>query len=176
MEEVVHEMFSEEQVEKRVEELAEQISRDYSGKTVHMVCILRGSVFFFTELAKRMTVPVTMDFMAASSYGDSTESAGSLEVRKDLDDPLDDLHVLVVEDIIDSGNTLSKIKKMLMGRRAASLKVCTLLDKPARRETEVEVDYVGFQVPDVFVVGYGLDYAQRYRNLPYIGELEFIKE
>lgn len=176
MKEIVHEMFSEEQVEKRISELAEQISRDYSGKTVHMVCILRGSVFFFTELAKKMTVPVTMDFMAASSYGDSTESSGSLEVRKDLDDPLDDLDVLVVEDIIDSGNTLSKIKKMLMGRRAASFKVCTLLDKPARRETEVEIDYVGFQVPDVFVVGYGLDYAQRYRNLPYIGELEFVKQ
>ncbi|MBR1743033.1 MAG: hypoxanthine phosphoribosyltransferase [Lachnospiraceae bacterium] len=176
MKEVVHEMFSEEQIEKRIAELAEQISRDYSGKKVRMVCILRGSVFFFTELAKRMTIPVTIDFMAASSYGDSTDSSGSLEVRKDLDDPLDDLDVLVIEDIIDTGTTLRKIKKMLMGRNAASLKVCTLLDKPARRETEVEVEYIGFTVPDEFIVGYGLDYAQRYRNLPYIGRLEFIEE
>lgn len=173
--EIVHEMFSEEQVTKKIADMAEQISRDYVGKTVHLVCILRGSVFFFTELAKRITVPITMDFMAAASYGDSMNS-GSLEVHKDLDDPIDGKDVLVVEDIIDSGNTLSKIKKMLIGRHAASLKICTLLDKPARRETEIEVDYTGFTIPDEFVVGYGLDYAQRYRNLPYIGTLEIIEE
>lgn len=176
MKEVIHEMFSEEQVEKRIAELAEEISRDYQGKTVHLVCILRGSVFFFTELAKRITVPITMDFMSASSYGDSTDSSGSLEVRKDLDDPIDEKDVLIIEDIIDSGNTLDKIKKMLEARNSASLRICTLLDKPARRETEVKVEYTGFVIPDEFVVGYGLDYAQRYRNLPYIGRVEFIEE
>ena len=176
MKEVVHEMYSEEQVDKRIAELAEEINRDYQGKSVHLICILRGSVFFFAELAKRITVPVTMDFMAASSYGDSTESSGNLEVRKDLDDPLDGKNVLIVEDIIDSGNTLDKIKKMLSARNAASLRICALLDKPARRETEVAIEYTGFVIPDEFIVGYGLDYAQRYRNLPYIGRLEFIEE
>ncbi|MDD7402550.1 MAG: hypoxanthine phosphoribosyltransferase [Butyribacter sp.] len=176
MKELIHEMLSEKQVEEKIEELAQQLSRDYEGKTLHLICILKGSVFFFTELAKRVTVPVTIDFMAVSSYGDGTESSGTLNVRKDLDEDIAGLECLIVEDIIDSGNTLSRTKKMLAERNPASLKICTLLDKPERRETQVDVDYTGFVIPDKFVVGYGLDYAQKYRNLPYIGVLEFVEE
>lgn len=176
MKEVIHEMFSEEQVEERIAQIAEQLNKDYNGKSLHLICILRGSIFFFTELAKRLTMPVTMDFMSASSYGDETFSSGKLKIMKDLDDSIEGLECLIVEDIIDSGNTLSKVKKMLLARNPASLRICTLLDKPARRKVEIEVEYVGFVIPDEFVVGYGLDYAQRYRNLPYIGILEFIEE
>lgn len=176
MREIIHEMLSQRQVEERIEALAQQLNRDYAGKTLHMICILKGSVFFFTELAKRITIPVTIDFMTVSSYADGTESSGNLEVLKDLDETLDGRDCLIVEDIIDSGNTLSMTRKMLLARNPASLKICTLLDKPERRETNVEVEYVGFVIPDKFVVGYGLDYAQKYRNLPYIGELEFVEE
>lgn len=176
MKEVVHELFSEEQVKERVLEIAEELNKEYAGKPLHLICILRGSVFFFAELAKRLTMPVTIDFMAASSYGNGTTSSGKLEVLKDLDDSIEGLHCLVIEDIIDSGNTLSMVRKILLARNPASVKICALLDKPARRETEVEVEYVGFEIPDQFIVGYGLDYAQRYRNLPYIGVLEFIEE
>lgn len=175
MKEVIHKMISKEQVEERICEIAEQLNRDYAGETLHMICILRGSVFFFSQLAMAVTVPVTMDFMAISSYGESTMHSG-LEVRKDLDEELEGRHVLIVEDIIDSGNTLSLVKRMLAARNPASLKICTLLDKPERRETPVEVEYTGFEIPDKFVVGYGLDYAQRYRNLPYLAEIEFVEE
>ena len=173
MREVVHEMFSEEQVNQKVMELAEQINRDYEGKSIHLICILKGSIFFCCELAKRLTIPVTIDFMQVSSYGNDTRSSGKLLIKKDLEESIEGLDVLIVEDIIDSGNTLSLTQKMLADRKPASLKLCTLLDKPARRETEVKVDYTGFTIPDEFVIGYGLDYAQRYRNLPYIGILEF---
>ncbi len=176
MKEIVHEMYSEQQVEDRVSEIAAQISKDYEGKKIHMICILRGSVFFFSELAKKITLPVTIDFMSVSSYGNGTESTGSLEVRKDLDDDIDGKDVLVVEDIIDTGNTLWMIQKILQARNTASLRICTLLDKPDRRETKVHIDYTGFVVPDEFIVGYGLDYAQKYRNLPYIGRLEFVED
>lgn len=176
MKEVIHEMLSEEQIEKKVIELAEQLDKEYAGKTLHLICILKGSVFFFTELAKRITVPVTMDFIAVSSYGQGTSSSGELEIRKELDEMIEGRDCLIIEDIIDSGNTLSMTKKMLLARNPASLKICTLLDKPERRETEVEVEYTGFVIPDKFVVGYGLDYAQKYRNLPYIGVLEFVEE
>ena len=125
------------------------------------------------ELAKRITVPVTMDFMSASSYGSSTKSSGVVKIVKDLDEPLKDRHVIIVEDIVDSGRTLSYLIKMLEDREPASIKLCTLLDKPERRVTDVKVDYTGFEIPDEFVVGYGLDYDQRYRNLPYIGVVEF---
>lgn len=175
MKEIIHELISEEQVEERIREMAEQLSRDYAGKTLHMICILKGSVIFFSQLAKAVKIPVTMDFMATASYGEETVSSG-LEVRKDLDEDLDGRHVLIVEDIIDTGNTLSMVRKMLNARNPESLKICTLLDKPERRETEVEVEYVGFEIPDKFVVGYGLDYAQRYRNLPYVGEIEFAED
>lgn len=176
MKEVVHELFSEEQVKERISEIADALNKEYAGKSLHLICILRGSVFFFADLARRLTMPVTMDFMAASSYGDSTTSSGKLEVLKDLDDPLEGKDCLVIEDIVDTGNTLSLVKKILLARNPASLKICALLDKPASRQTEIEAEYTGFEVPDQFVVGYGLDYAQKYRNLPYIGILEFIED
>lgn len=173
MAESVRTLLSEEEVDKRIEELGAEISRDYAGQTVHMVCVLKGASFFMCELAKRITVPVTIDFMSASSYGSSTKSSGVVKIVKDLDEPLKDKNVLVVEDIVDSGRTLSYLLKMLGDRGPASIKLCTLLDKPERRVTDVKVDYTGFEIPDEFVVGYGLDYDQRYRNLPYIGVVEF---
>lgn len=173
MSEKIHVMIDEQQVEERVRQMAAQISKDYQGKTLHLICILKGSVFFACELAKRITVPVTLDFMSASSYGDGTESCGRVKIVKDLDEPLEGREVLVVEDIIDSGRTLSYLLQVLTLRNPASLRLCTLLDKPDRRVTEVQVDYTGFAIPDEFVVGYGLDYAQKYRNLPYIGRVEF---
>ena len=165
-------LISEEEVQKRVRELAAQISKDYEGESVKLICILKGSVFFTCELAKRITVPVTIDFMSVSSYGNSRESSGIVKIAKDLDEPILDKEVLVVEDIIDSGKTLNHLKPMLESRNPASLHLCTLLSNPDRREVEVPVRYIGFEVPDEFVVGYGLDYAQKYRNLPYIGVAE----
>lgn len=162
-------MISEEKVEQRVCELANQINEDYVGKELHLIIILKGSVFFACELAKRITVPVTMDFMSASSYGNGMVSAGKITVRKELDEDIAGKEVLIVEDIVDSGNTLFYLKKLLMARSPESLKIVTLLDKPACRTTEIKIDYCGFEIPDKFVVGYGLDYAQHYRNLPYIG-------
>lgn len=173
MKEVVHEMFSESQVEERVAQIAAELNERYEGKSLHMIGVLKGSVFFFTDLARRLNMPVTMDFISASSYENGTVSRGKLEILKDLDDTIDNRHCLIVEDIIDTGNTISKVKKMLLARNPASIEVCALLDKPARRETEVDIEYIGFEVEDEFVVGYGLDYAQKYRNLPYIGILEF---
>ena len=173
MAESVRTLISEEDVDKRIEELGAKISADYAGQTVHLVCVLKGAVFFMCELAKRITVPVTMDFMSASSYGSSTKSSGVVKIVKDLDEPLKDKNVLIVEDIVDSGRTLSYLIKMLGDREPASIKLCTLLDKPERRVTDVKVDYTGFEIPDEFVVGYGLDYDQRYRNLPFIGVVEF---
>ena len=176
MAETIREMISEEKVDERIRELGRQISEDYAGKQIHLICVLKGGVFFMCELAKRINVPVSMDFMAASSYGNEVKSSGQLMITKDLDDDIDGRHCLIVEDIIDSGNTLSKICGLLAARNPASLKIATLLDKPDRREVDVEVDYTGFVVPDKFIVGYGLDYAQKYRNLPYLGEVEFVDE
>ena len=166
-------MFTEEEVDKRIREIGAQISKDYAGKTVHLVCVLKGGSFYLTELAKRITVPVTLDFMSASSYGSSTKSSGVVKIVKDLDEPLKDKDVIIVEDIVDSGRTLSYLIKMLGDRGPNSIRLTTLLDKPDRRVTDVKVDYTGFVIPDEFVVGYGLDYDQRYRNLPYIGVVEF---
>lgn len=174
MNEIIHEMITEKQITEKILQIASQINEDYKGKKVHLICILKGSVFFCCELAKRLEVPVTIDFMAVSSYGNSTESSGRLSVTKDLDEPIDERHCIIIEDIIDTGSTLSLTKKMLLARGPASIKICALLDKPDRRKTEIEAEYTGFIVPDKFVVGYGLDYAQKYRNLPYIGELEFV--
>lgn len=166
-------LLSEEEVNTRINQVAAQISKDYEGKEVHLICILKGGVFFTCELAKRLTVPVSMDFMSVSSYGDDTKSSGVVRIVKDLDEPLTDLHVLIVEDIIDSGRTLSYLIEVLKQRGPASIHLCTLLDKPERRvKKQVKVDYTCFTIPDEFVVGYGLDYAQKYRNLPYIGVVE----
>ncbi len=172
MAEKISVLIPEEKVDRRIEELGRQISKDYEGKSVHLICVLKGSIFFTCELAKRITVPVTLDFMSCSSYGADTKSSGVVKLVKDLDEPLEGKHVIVIEDIVDSGRTLSYLLEILGARKPASLKLCTLLDKPDRRVTEVKVDYTGFEIPDEFVVGYGLDYAQRYRNLPYVGVIE----
>ena len=174
MAETIRELISEEKIDKRIAELGRQISEEYAGKQIHMICVLKGGVFFLCELAKRLSVPVTLDFMCVGSYGDGTKSSGIVKITKDLDESLEGKDVLVVEDIIDSGRTLSYLLEVLKKRGPKSMKLCTLLDKPDRREVEnVEVDYLGFEIPDEFVVGYGLDYDQRYRNLPYIGVLSF---
>lgn len=175
MAETIRELVSEEEVEKRVCELGRQISEDYAGRQVHLICVLKGGVFFMCELAKRITVPVSMDFMSVSSYGDGTASSGVVKIAKDLDESLEGKDVLIVEDIIDSRRTLSYLIQILEKRGPKSLKLCTLLDKPERRVKPVTVDYVGFNIPDEFVVGYGLDYAQKYRNLPYIGVVEGVE-
>lgn len=166
-------LIEEADVDKRIEEIGRKISEDYAGRSVHLVCVLKGGAFFMCELAKRIAVPVSMDFMAVGSYGDGTTSSGVLKIKKDLDESIEGKDVLIVEDIIDSGNTLYKLTNMLQARNPKSVEVCTLLDKPDRREAEVDVKYTCFSIPDEFVVGYGLDYAQLYRNLPYIGVVEF---
>ncbi len=173
MAERIEVLLSEEQVNKRIKEIGEQISKDYADKEVHLVCVLKGGSFFMCELAKRITVPVFLDFMSVSSYGSDTKSSGVVKIIKDLDESVTNKNVLIVEDIVDSGRTLSYLQDMLKQRGAADVKLCTLLDKPERRVVDVEVDYVGFQIPDEFVVGYGLDYDQKYRNLPYIGVVKF---
>lgn len=173
MAEHVRVLLAEEEVDRRIQEIGDQISKDYEGKEVHLICVLKGGAFFMCELAKRITVPVSLDFMSVSSYGSSTKSSGVVKIVKDLDEPLKDKDVLVVEDIVDSGRTLSYLLDMLKDRGPKSVKLCTLLDKPERRVVDVNVDYTCFQIPDEFVVGYGLDYDQKYRNLPYIGVVEF---
>jgi len=172
MEDKISVLIPEEKIAQRINELAEQISKDYEGKQVHLICILKGSIVFSCDLAKRLTVPVTFDFMSVSSYGNETVSSGRVRILKDLDESIQGKDVLIVEDIIDSGRTLAYLKDLLSSRGPASLNICTLLDKPDRRETEVEVKYVGFEIPDKFVIGYGLDYNQFYRNLPYVGVVE----
>lgn len=169
-------MIPEHEVDAKIAEIGKRISEEYAGQSVHLLCILKGSVFFVCELAKRITVPVTLDFMQVSSYGAETKSSGVVRLSKDLDEPLNDKNVIIVEDIIDSGRTLSHLVKLLAQRHPKTLKICTLLDKPSRRVVDVDVQYTGFQIPDEFVVGYGLDYAQKYRNLPYIGVIEFVEE
>ena len=172
MSEKIRVLLSEEEVDSRIREIAAKISRDYAGKEIHLICDLKGGVFFTCELAKRITVPVTLDFMSVSSYGDDTKSSGVVKIVKDLDQPLEGKNVLIVEDIIDSGRTLSYLIDILGKRKPESIHLCTLLDKPERRVRDVKVDYSCFNIPDEFVVGYGLDYAQKYRNLPFIGVVE----
>ena len=174
MVEKIRVLLTEETVDARIREIGEQISRDYAGRQVHLVCVLKGGSFFMCELAKRITVPVSMDFMSVSSYGSATKSSGVVRIVKDLDEPLKDRDVIIIEDIVDSGRTLSYLIEMLRDRHPRSLSLCTLLDKPDRRVVPVQVDYTGFQIPDEFVVGYGLDYDQKYRNLPYIGIVELV--
>ena len=172
MAEKIKVLISEEEVDPRIRELGEKISKEYEGKQIHLICVLKGGVFFMCELAKRITVPVSMDFMCVGSYGDGTKSSGVVRLAKDLDESIENKEVLIVEDIIDSGNTLYYLMDVLRQRKPASLRLCTLLDKPDRRVKDVHVDWTGFEIPDEFVVGYGLDYAQKYRNLPYIGVVE----
>lgn len=173
MAERIEVLLTEEEIDKRIQEIGNQISQDYAGKQVHLVCVLKGGSFFMCELAKRITVPVSIDFMSVSSYGGYTESSGVVRIVKDLDEPLADRHVIVIEDIVDSGRTLSYLLDMLRSRGPLDVRLCTLLDKPDRRVVDVKVDYTGFEIPDEFVVGYGLDYDQKYRNLPYIGMVKF---
>ncbi|MEE3420962.1 MAG: hypoxanthine phosphoribosyltransferase [Lachnospiraceae bacterium] len=167
-------LIPEERVEARIRELGEQISSDYAGRSIHMICVLKGGVYFMTALSKRISedVPVTLDFMSVSSYGDDTKSSGVVKIVKDLDQPIEGKDVLIVEDIIDSGRSLYYLTGLLRDRHPASLHLCTLLDKPDRRVKEVKVDYEGFVIEDKFVVGCGMDYQQKYRNLPYIGVVE----
>lgn len=162
-------MFTEEQITNRIKELGAQISKEYEGKEVTLICILKGASVFACELAKRITVPVQMEFMRVSSYGNETVSSGVVKIIQDLDEPIRGKNVIVVEDIIDTGRTMHYLLEILQHRGPETLKLCTLLDKPDRRVTEVKMDYNGFVIPDEFIVGYGLDYAEKYRNLPYIG-------
>lgn len=173
MDDKIRVLLSEEEVAARIKEVAEQVSKDYEGKKLHLICILKGGVFFTCELSKRITLPLTMDFMSVSSYGSGTVSSGIVKIVKDLDDPIEGKDVLIVEDIIDSGNTLSYLIEVLKQRNPNSIELCTLLDKPERRvKKQVQVKYTCFTVPDEFIIGYGLDYDQIYRNLPYIGVIE----
>ncbi len=167
-------LLSEEQIQNRVREMGRQIAKDYEGKNPTMICILKGAIMFYTDLLRNMDIPLSMDFMAVSSYGNKTKSSGEVEIRKDLNTSIENKHVIIVEDIVDSGFTLSYLTRMLASRGAASIKLCTLLDKPNHRAPGVtlKADYSGFEVGNEFVVGYGLDYAECYRNLPYIGILK----
>ena len=162
-------LFTQEQLAQRVQEIADQITADYQGKEITLVSVLRGSFVFMADLCRRIDLPCTVDFMSVSSYGSGTSSTGQVQITKDLSGDISGRHLLVVEDILDSGNTLSYLLKLLEQRKPASIRLCTLLDKPDRRVKPVEVHYSGFTIPDAFVVGYGLDYAEKYRNLPYIG-------
>ena len=165
-------LFSEEQLKNRVREIAQQITADYQGKEIMLISVLRGSFVFMADLCRAIDLPCTLNFMAVSSYGKGTKSSGQVQITKDLSEDISDRHIIVVEDILDSGNTLSYLLKILENRHPASIRLCTLLDKPDRRVKPVEVHYSGFTIPDAFVVGYGLDYAEKYRNLPYIGILK----
>ena len=166
-------LLTEEEVNKKISEVAAQINKDYEGKEVHLICILKGGVFFTCELAKRLTIPVSLDFMSVSSYGSGTKSSGVVKIIKDLDEQLEGKNVIIVEDIIDSGRTLAYLIEVLKQRNPKNIELCTLLDKPERRvKKQVQVKYTCFTIPDEFVVGYGLDYDQKYRNLPYIGVVE----
>ena len=165
-------LFSQQQLEERVDQIAQEITRDYAGKEIVLISVLRGSFVFMADLCRRIGLPCTIDFMSVSSYGSGTSSTGQVQITKDLSGDISGKHILVVEDILDSGNTLSYLLKLLEQRKPASIRLCTLLDKPERRIKPVEVHYSGFTIPDAFVVGYGLDYAEHYRNLPYIGILK----
>jgi hypoxanthine phosphoribosyltransferase len=172
IEDIQETLLSTEALAARVKELGVQIGTDYAGKQILMIGILRGAVIFMADLARSINVPVSLDFMAVSSYGYSSRSSGVVRILKDLDEDVEDKHLLIVEDIIDTGLTLKYLLENLRSRKPASLKICTLLNKPSRRKTEVPIDYNGFDIPDSFVVGYGLDYAGKYRNLPFIGVLK----
>jgi len=172
MEQIGKVLFDEETIAKRVAEMGAEITRDYQEKELVVICILRGGVIFMSDLVKQIKLPLYMDFMAVSSYGMSTKSSGVVRILKDLNEDIEGKDVLIVEDIVDTGLTLHYLVDYIKSRNPRSVKVCCFLDKPSRRKVEVKVDYVGFEIPDKFVVGYGLDYAQKYRNLPYVSVLE----
>lgn len=177
MKEIITELISEQEVLKRIKEMGEQISKDYAGEEIRLIGILKGGAMFSCELAKRISVPVTLDYMQAQSYGGSTYSSGEVKIVKDLDMPIEGCHVVIAEDIIDTGNTLAALSQTLMNRGALDITICAMLDKPSRRvQKKVKADYTGFEIPDKFVVGMGLDYNQKYRNLPYIGVVSFEEE
>ena len=165
-------LVSEKQLKKRIKEMAEEITRDYAGKAPLMVGILRGSVIFMADLVRQIDLPITMDFMVVSSYGAGTVSSGLVNIKKDLEEDIRGRDVIIVEDILDTGNTLVKLTAELLRREPASLKLCVMLDKPSRRTTPIKADYVGFSIPDAYVVGFGLDFDQDYRQLPYVGVLK----
>lgn len=165
-------LITKEELAERIEAMGNEITAEYAGKDILMVGVLRGAVVFMADLARAIKVPVALDFMAVSSYGASTSSSGIVRILKDLDEEIQGKHLLIVEDIIDSGLTLKYLLENLKSRKPASIKICTLLSKPERRKVDVHIDYNGFSVPDEFVVGYGLDYAEKYRNLPFIGILK----
>lgn len=165
-------LFNREELDKRVGELGEQISRDFAGREPVVASVLRGSYIFMADLTRKITIPCTVDFMAVSSYGKGTKSSGQVEIKKDLSDSIAGRDLIIVEDILDSGNTLYYLRDVLWARKPRSISICTLLDKPARRQRDIQPNYSGFSIPDAFVVGYGLDYAEKYRNLPYIGVLK----
>ena len=166
-------LISEKELAEGIRRVADEINRDYEGKSVHLICIIKGGVFFMTELSKYLKMDVTMDFMSVSSYGSGTVSSGIVKIIKDLDDPIEGRDVIIVEDIVDTGNTMEYLMELLRDRKPSSLKLCTMLDKPSRRLKEVHPDYLGFTIEDKFVVGFGLDYDQKYRNLNYIGAVVF---
>ena len=165
-------LYSEEQLRERVKELGAQITADYAGKEPVLASVLRGSYIFMADLTRAIDLPVTVDFMAVSSYGAGTKSSGQVEIKKDLSDSIEGRDLIIVEDILDSGNTLYYLMEILRARKPASIRICTLMDKPDRRTKPIVADYVGFTIPDAFVVGYGLDYDEKYRNLPYVGILK----
>lgn len=174
--ETIETLISKETITEKIKEIAKQIEKDYEGRDIHFICVLKGGVIFMVDLARNINKNVYINFMDVSSYGNSTESSGNLKILMDLDEPIAGKDVIIVEDIVDSGRTLSMLKELLLSRNPASLKICTLLDKPDRRVSQVDIDYTGFRIPDEFVVGYGLDYAQKYRNLDYIGVISFEEE
>ena len=169
---VEHILYTEEELRSRVKDLGAQITADYAGKQPMLISILRGSYIFMADLTRAIHLPVTVDFMAVSSYGAGTVSSGQVEIKKDLSDSIEGRDLIIVEDILDSGNTLHYLMKVLQARKPASIRICTLMDKPDRRTKPITADYVGFTIPDAFIVGYGLDYDEKYRNLPYVGILK----
>lgn len=172
MKEEIEILISEDELNKKIEDLANQISESFKDKDLTLICVLKGGIMFMVDIAKKLKQKnIQFEFMDVSSYCGTTESTGNLTIHKDLECSLENKHAILIEDIVDSGRTLSYLKKYLESKNPASLKVCTLLDKPSRRIVKIEADYVGFTIPDKFVIGYGLDYEQRYRNLPYIGVL-----
>ncbi len=172
MKENINVIISEEEIQKRVSEIADRISKDYNGEDISFICILKGGIMFMVDLAKKINSNIEFDFMEVSSYGNNMSSSGNIKINKDLQNPIEGKNIIIVEDIIDSGRTLNYLCRYLKEKKPASIKICTLLDKPERRVFDIKVDYTGFTIPDKFIVGYGLDYAERYRNLPYIAVIE----